>query len=193
MYSKDKVSIIIPTYNRERFLFNCLKSLFEQIHRPLEIIIVDDGSKDKTYETVQECIKKFSSKEFKIIYFYQNNSGAPSARNRGIRESTGDWLQFLDSDDHLESNKISIQLNSLKKNNAELAVCDHKVFNKNNKKSFIIRSNGNLLLKVANGHSIFTGAALISREIIKKGILWNESLFREQDKEFLFNILFASK
>ena len=193
MLKKDKVSIIIPTYNRAQFLLNCLDSLFEQIHRPLEVIIVDDGSEDKTYETVQECIKKLSSEEFEILYFYQKNNGAPSARNRGIIESSGDWLQFLDSDDYLEKNKISVQLDSLKKKNAELAVCDHKVFNIKSKKSFIIRSNGNLLLKVANGHSIFTGSALISRKIIEKGIIWNKSLFREQDKEFLFKILFESK
>ena len=190
---KDKVSIIIPTYNREQFLLKCFTSLFEQIHRPLEIIIIDDGSNDKTFETVQKCIKKFSSTEFKILYFYQENSGAPSARNRGIRESSGDWLQFLDSDDYLENDKISVQLDSLKEKKAELAVCDYKIFNINNKKSFKIRSNGDLLLKVANGHSIFTGAALISRKIIEKGILWNENLFREQDKEFLFKVLFASK
>ncbi len=193
MMKNDKVSIIIPTYNREQFLFKCITSLFKQIHRPLEIIIVDDGSMDKTYEIIQECIKKFSSKEFKILYFYQKNSGAPSARNKGIRESSGDWLQFLDSDDYLESNKISVQLESLKEKKAELAVCDHEVFNINSKKSFKIRSNGDLLLKVANGHSIFTGAALISKRIVEKGILWNENLFREQDKEFLFNVLFASK
>ena len=69
MFTKDKVTIIIPTYNRDMFLNRCLNSLYEQTYRPLEIIIIDDGSKDKTYEVVQEFISKFHTNGFEIIYF----------------------------------------------------------------------------------------------------------------------------
>ena len=192
MFTKDKVTIIIPTYNRDMFLNRCLNSLYEQTYRPLEIIIIDDGSKDKTYEVVQEFISKFPTNGFEIIYFFQNNNGAPSARNKGISESSGDWIQFLDSDDYLPNNKITNQVASLKKAKADLSLCNYKILNQRGLIEEIVENDGNLLFKVANGHSIFTGSALIGKSILKKGVYWNELLYREQDKEFLFKVIFLA-
>ncbi len=192
MFTKDKVSIIIPTYNRDMFLNRCLNSLYEQTYRPLEIIIIDDGSKDKTYEVVQNFIRKFNANGFEIIYFFQNNNGAPSARNKGISESSGDWIQFLDSDDYLPNNKITNQIASLKKAKADLSLCKYKILNQKGLIEEVVENDGNLLFKVANGHSIFTGSALIGKNILKKGVYWNELLYREQDKEFLFKVIFLS-
>ena len=193
MKKKDKISVIIPSFNRAFFLDKCINSLCNQTYRPLEVLIIDDGSNDNTRSIVKKYIEIWNASEFQIKYFHQKNMGAQVARNRGIKESTGDWLQFLDSDDYLEKDKLEIQLKSLKKFKADLAICDYKIINQEKKTISIIKNNGNLLFRVANGHSLFTGSVLIMKSIVENKILWNEKLYREQDKEFLFKVLFLSK
>ena len=193
MKKKDKISVIIPSFNRAVFLEKCINSLCNQSYRPLEVVIIDDGSNDNTQSIVKKYIEILNSSEFQIKYFHQKNMGAQVARNRGIKESTGDWLQFLDSDDYLEKDKLEIQLKSLKKFKADLAICDYKIINEEKNTISLIKNNGNLYFRVANGHSLFTGSVLIMRSIVENKILWNEKLYREQDKEFLFKVLFLSK
>jgi glycosyltransferase involved in cell wall biosynthesis len=91
-----KVSVIIPTYNRARFLPNAIKSIIDQKYDNLEIIIVDDGSTDNTQSIVNSLREKCS----KIVFCHNARSKGPSgARNTGILISTGNYLSFLDSDD----------------------------------------------------------------------------------------------
>ncbi len=101
-----KVSVIIPTYNRADFLPGAVKSVLAQTHRNFELLIIDDGSTDSTKETV----KKFQDKDGRIKYFYQENRGISSARNFGIRKSSGDYFAFLDSDDEWFPEKTEKQL-----------------------------------------------------------------------------------
>ena len=101
-----KVSVIIPAYNRRHTIEATLQSLVKQKYRPLEIIVVDDGSSDGTWELLQEL--KFTEIEFRPIR--QTNAGAAAARNTGIKASTGELIQFLDSDDLLDPEKLSQQV-----------------------------------------------------------------------------------
>lgn len=103
---KLKVSVVIPAYNRRHTIEATLQSLINQTYRPLEVIVVDDGSSDGTWELLQNL--KFTDVEFKPIR--QENAGAAAARNTGIKASTGELLQFLDSDDLLDHNKLSKQV-----------------------------------------------------------------------------------
>jgi glycosyltransferase involved in cell wall biosynthesis len=100
------VSVIIPSYNGAQYLEQAVSSVIKQTHEKLECIIVDDGSTDHTHQLCQNLIKKDS----RIKYVYQRNGGPASARNRGIKESKGDWIQLLDADDWLNENKIEFQL-----------------------------------------------------------------------------------
>ena len=100
------VSAIIPSYNGAQYLEQAVSSVIKQTHEKLECIIVDDGSTDHTHQLCQNLIKKDS----RIKYVYQRNGGPASARNRGIKESKGDWIQLLDADDWLNENKIEFQL-----------------------------------------------------------------------------------
>ncbi len=100
------VSVIIPCFNGAQYLEEAVKSVANQTHKKLECIIVDDGSTDNTHQLCQNLIKKDS----RIKYVYQRNQGPASARNRGIKESKGDWIQLLDADDWLNENKIKFQL-----------------------------------------------------------------------------------
>ncbi len=89
------VSIIIPSYNSEKFIENTLKSVLKQTYSNFEVIVIDDGSKDKS----AEIIKQMSSFDDRIRYIYQSNSGVSIARNNGIINSSGNYIAVLDSDD----------------------------------------------------------------------------------------------
>lgn len=91
------VSIIIPTYNNERYISKTLNSLINQSFKKLEIIIVDDGSNDNTRSIVKEYLKE----DRRIKYYYQKNSGAPAARNYGFEKSNGEYIIYFDSDDEM--------------------------------------------------------------------------------------------
>ena len=94
-----KLSIIIPAYNTEEYIGQCIESVLNIKEIENEIIIINDGSTDKTFEIV----KKYESKNSNIKLINQDNQGASVARNRGIKESTGDYIYFLDSDDWIET------------------------------------------------------------------------------------------
>tara|TARA_Y100000768_G_scaffold116572_1_gene86118 strand:- start:263 stop:1108 length:846 start_codon:yes stop_codon:yes gene_type:complete len=96
------VSVIIPTYNRKNLLKRALHSVISQTFVPQEIIVVDDGSSDRTKDWVSE---RFPD----VRYIYQDNSGVSSARNAGIKEAKGSWIAFLDSDDEWMPNKLEQQ------------------------------------------------------------------------------------
>lgn len=97
------ISVIIPTYNRFEVLKRALKSVMSQSHQAEEIIVVDDGSDDKT----SQITKYFPN----ITYIYQKNSGVSSARNSGIRSAKYEWIAFLDSDDEWHEDKLKEQAN----------------------------------------------------------------------------------
>lgn len=87
-----KVSVIVPTYNREKFINIAIESILRQSFKDFEIILVDDGSTDNTRKAIEPFINN-------IKYIYQKNSGVSAARNTGVQCSTGEWVAFLDSDD----------------------------------------------------------------------------------------------
>ena len=102
------VSVVIPTYNRANLIARSIRSVLEQTVEPLEVIVVDDGSKDDTKKVIEEM------NEPKVKYIYQENGGAASARNRGVQECKGDWIAFHDSDDVWHADKLEKQLKYLK-------------------------------------------------------------------------------
>ena len=96
------ISVVIPTYNRYEFLKRALNSVYAQTYTPVEVIVIDDGSTDNTANI---------QKDFPAIkYIYQENSGVSSARNAGIKNSTYEWIAFLDSDDTWHENKLQEQV-----------------------------------------------------------------------------------
>ena len=116
-YRVGLVSVIIPTYNRERFLYDAMNSVWIQAYRPIELIIIDDGSVDNTEQLVIEWGKIHSSDTmFTLSYFQQSNGGVSSARNLGLIKSCGEFIQFLDSDDELKPDKITKHVEILKLN-----------------------------------------------------------------------------
>lgn len=121
----SKVSVIIPCYNYGRFLGETLESLFQQSYPHWEAIVVDDGSTDNTRDVAQHYIEK----DARIKYVYQENQGLPSARNTGIENATGEYIQFLDSDDLLQIDKFKLQVAYLEKHpNVAMVYCGLRYF-----------------------------------------------------------------
>lgn len=99
------ISIIIPVYNVEEYVFDCLKSVLEQINDNVEVIIVDDGSTDDSLKICKQTVSEFNGH----IYIYsQNNRGLSAARNKGVNLANGKYIMFVDSDDKLDSRAIEI-------------------------------------------------------------------------------------
>ena len=108
---KPFFSVIIPTYDRKDFLLIAIDSVLNQSYTDYELIIVDDGSSDKTKTT----IKKLHGNNKKIIYTYQKHQGVSSARNKGLLKARGKFISFLDSDDRFLRNKLLIFRDQIKK------------------------------------------------------------------------------
>ena len=112
---KPKVSIIVPIYNSEKHLRRCLESLIHQTLREIEIILINDGSKDQSGEVCRE----YAQEEVRIIYIEQKNSGVSAARNRGLDIATGDFIMFCDSDDYYERSAIEVLLGAASSSQAD--------------------------------------------------------------------------
>ena len=118
--SFPKVSIIIPVFNPGDLLINCLDSIKNQTMKDIEIICVDDGSTDNSLKTLEEYKK--SDSRFKV--YHQENSGAGTARNNGIKYSTGEFILFVDSDDYIERDTCEKLFESAKKLDTDLILFD---------------------------------------------------------------------
>ena len=100
------VSIIIPVYNLENYIENCLNSLVNQTYRNLEFLVIDDGSKDRS----GEIIKSMAEKDSRIVYIRQENAGVSAARNNGLDRAKGDYIMFADGDDYMHFQAVEILL-----------------------------------------------------------------------------------
>lgn len=127
MIKDAQISIIIPTFNVEKYLSECLDSILNQTFKNFEVICVDDGSTDKTLE----ILKEYKNLDKRIFILQQHHSGAAEARNNGLKLADGKYVQFLDSDDFFEPTMLEELYNHAEKNNADLTVCSSKKVNNN--------------------------------------------------------------
>ncbi len=110
------VSVVIPTYNREQLLPAAIDSVLAQTYREFEIVVVDDGSTDRTADKIESMSRSISEdggRTPRIRYFHQSNQGQSAARNKGIAEAKGDWIAFLDSDDVWLPEKLMSQIRAI--------------------------------------------------------------------------------
>lgn len=112
------VSIVVPVYNAEKYLTECLHSLVNQTMPDFEILLVDDGSTDASLATCWS----YAEHDDRIKVFTQNNAGAAVARNRALDEATGKWVMFVDSDDYLEIDCIERLLNAADVSDVDIAL-----------------------------------------------------------------------
>ena len=116
--NRYKVSVILPVYNMEKYLDKCLDSILNQSLRDIEIICINDGSKDNSLE----ILKKYRNKDNRIKIINQNNQGAGVARNKGMEIATGEYLSFLDADDFFDVNMLKHSYQKAKDTDADICI-----------------------------------------------------------------------
>ena len=129
--NKDKVSIIVPVYNVEKYLEKCLKSLISQSYKNIEIILIDDGSKDNSGRICDE----YKRKDSRIKVIHKENAGVSEARNSGIQKATGKYLCFVDADDFVMDNYVEYMHQLIVKDSSDIAICTKMFSNFNEKQT----------------------------------------------------------
>lgn len=160
-----KVSVIIPVYNTEKYLRKCIDSVLNQTMLDYEIIIVNDGSTDNSVKIVQEYIKKNNN----IHLINQKNKGQAAARNAGIKEASGEYLYFLDSDDMIKSNLLKICTEEMDKNKLDIICFGHTYLYEKNFTSNSLCSDEYVNTWIAE-NEILDGKKFLEREISTKRI-----------------------
>lgn len=117
---EKKVSIIVPVYNVEKYLKRCVDSLIGQTYNNIEIILIDDGSKDNSFL----ICKEYELKDCRIQIYHKENEGLGLTRNYGIEKATGEYITFVDSDDYLTSDAVETMLENATANNADVVIAN---------------------------------------------------------------------
>ena len=190
------VSVIIPTYNSESFIIRTLETVFKQTLLPYEIVIVDDGSKDKTLEKIQNYLGKNQQTINKLKIIKQTNSGAGAARNNGIKNATGEWISFLDSDDIWDRRKLEM-VSSVIRKYPEVTVIAHDEYTANeknfNKRKLCLlhkgyRKDENLFLQLYQKNLFSTSCMTVRKDILEMSGLFDETLRSAQDYDLWIRV-----
>ena len=137
--NNELISVIVPVYNVEKYLKQCVNSIIKQTYTNIEIILIDDGSTDNSAHICDE----FAQIDPRIKVFHKANGGLSSARNEGIKKSKGKYLTFIDSDDDISEDYVSYLYGLIKKYKVKLSICPYSVVNikKNKTKIFNLGEN----------------------------------------------------
>ena len=119
MDDKIKVSVILPVYNSEKYIVKTLESLINQSLKEIEIICINDGSKDSSIQILQE----FERKDERVKVIDKENQGVWKARIDGIREAKGEYITFMDSDDYVKENFLESLYKNITENSSDIAIC----------------------------------------------------------------------
>lgn len=197
-----KVSVIVPVYNAEEYLHRCVDSLLNQTLKDIEIILVDDGSKDSSPAICDEYAEKHDN----ITVLHLENGGPARARNKGIEIAKGDYIGFADSDDYCHVEQFEKLYNNAKENNSDIAMCSFFVDNTKEIKPVNIAFDSlcssndeikNRIISCFYGEYVH-GLNSLWIKIFKRSMLMNnnirmnENLMRAEDMWFIFDALKVS-
>lgn len=186
------ISLIIPVYNVEKYLKKCLDSIINQTFTDFEIILVDDGSKDKSGAICDEC----ATKDNRILVIHKDNGGVSSARNLGITKASGEWILFVDADDVVPQGTLLYYANSIATNDIDMILGSYATYDENdnikkyNTKQFekTISMLECLKLFYHSDTKLFQGYIWnrpMKRSIIMDNhLLFNESIYFKEDGLF---------
>ena len=173
--NKCKLSIIVPVYGVEKYIDKCLNSLVKQSLKEIEIIVVNDGTKDNSQKIIDKYVKKYPDK---IKSYIKENGGQGSARNYGLKKASGEYIGYVDSDDFVEKDMYKKLYNKAKENNYDIVVCGNynvsEDYQNKNIDAFINNYNTDL-------ENIFFGKMAVWNKIYKRDILIKNKLeFKEK-------------
>lgn len=122
------VSIVVPVYKSEKYLETCIESIIQQTYRNIEIILVNDGSPDSS----GKICNRYAELDSRICVIHKENAGVSAARNTGLASASGQYIQFVDSDDYLDKTMVQCLLDSAVKHNSDIVLCGYNQIEKNN-------------------------------------------------------------
>lgn len=137
----DTISVIIPVYNVAQYLPECLDSLLSQDHRNLEVILIDDGSKDNS----GAICDAYGAADSRVKVIHQQNAGAAAAKNAGLRVATGEYLSFVDSDDYLEPDVYGYMIGAMQQTGADAIHCNFREVYRNRSEDRIVHKGRTLV------------------------------------------------
>lgn len=182
------ISIIVPVYNTEQYLHRCIDSILAQTYTDFELLLIDDGSTDLSGAICDE----YAAKDSRVRVFHKENGGASTARNKGIKESRGEWIIFLDSDDYFLPKALDILIGAANKYCVPISHANFYTEDVERKvvcnrwKNGIVSNN----FRAWYFHSIClcAGTTLYKRSIMNNS-LYNEEFSRYEDLEAIFKLL----
>lgn len=183
------VSVIIPCYNVQDYIVECVNSVFAQTYPNIEVICIDNNSTDETWNKLNDLQKKYPT----LIIDKELNPGAPTARNKGLNLAQGEWIQFLDADDLLMPEKIEHQV-SLLYDSTVTAFIAGACFkrNLNGQDKLALPQRGNPFKSLFSTQLGNTCSNLWNAKQIKRIEGWNESLRSSQEADLMFRLLKTS-
>ena len=186
-----RVSVIIATYNFGKYLPETMESVFRQTFQDWELIVVDDGSTDKTSEIVRPYL---SNK--RVRYIFHRNKGLPAARNTGIKASSGEYIQFLDADDLIHAEKLEVQSRYFgHKKDVDVVFSDYALF-KDEEPEILIKppprkSSGDIKTDMLRGNFIVVNSPLSRRKAIDGVGGFDETLTSTEDWDLWLRMLLS--
>ncbi len=204
-----KISVIIPVYNTEEYLSKCIESVINQDYDNLEVILVNDGSKDNSLK----ICKKYAEEDKRIVLIDKENTGVSDSRNRGLKIATGDYIAFVDSDDWIEPNMYSSMLESIIKTGADLCLSSYFIEYEDRSVIYKLKDDKDILeysdlidsvipriigpneIEISNNDiGGFIWRMLLSKNILdENNVFFKKSLPFKEDEVFLIEVLLNCK
>lgn len=190
---QEKISVIIPVYNVEKYISKCLDSIVNQTYKNIEIIIVNDGSTDRSGLICDEYAKRYNN----IRVFHKENAGVSSARNLGIDNSSGEYIAFVDPDDYIDKNMYEILHKELIKSKSDISMVsfsyikEEKIIDEDNSKDEIIFTKQEVLDRYFNRIKPFDSSFLwnkLFKKILFENVRLDTELVIQEDTEVLIRI-----
>ena len=199
----DLISVIVPVYNVEKYLEQCVDSIINQTYTNLEIILVDDGSTDNS----GKICDKYAAMDSRIKVVHKINSGVSTARNLGLDIAKGEYITFIDSDDFVEEDYIFALYNNLIENDSDMSMCNMVCFGENWKRNLRellpncvrvdMESNEfiNYFVRYISYKNYIFGSVwrVLYKSSIIKNIRFNEEIKISEDLLFLLQVILNSK
>jgi glycosyltransferase involved in cell wall biosynthesis len=172
MTSKPLVSVILPAYNSEEYLSRSISSILNQTYKNLELIVINDGSTDRT----EEVVEKYAETETRIVYCSQENTGPSSARNTGIERSVGEYIAYQDSDDYSYPTRLERQVEFLEGNPTVAMVYTGVLQRLQNGRIERLKPIPFDRLRILHENFVACGSVMHRNEVFDKVGYWNEKI-----------------
>ncbi|SFN58278.1 glycosyltransferase family 2 protein [Proteiniclasticum ruminis] len=194
-----KISIVVPVYQVEKYIQNTIRSIINQSFKDFEVVLVNDGTRDKS---IEEAEKLLSKTNINYLIINQQNKGVSAARNEGIRQSNGEWVICIDSDDIISNNLLEILYESSIEHNTDLSIGNYQsiteatIFKASNKlNSRIILEQRNILeLFLTRAIKIISPAMLLNKQfILDNNLFYNEEIRFSEDQLFIWRVLLKTE